>query len=248
MTSPRSRSTGSAKAEPRPTRTPRPGSSNTWNARPGRAGSTRSGIGSFMEANGSRCRSGSTTRRSPPSKISVKSRRFSGDLDPALVAYLAERERTGAADIVELFNQRSGLLGVSGISRDVREIEDAAAKGDARARLALDLFAYRARKFFGAYLAVLGHADAVLFGGGIGEHAPSVREAIVGGLEELGLRLDPGTNLRQREGSGRISSPDSKIEIWALRTDEESVIARDAIRLLTAEAGGAGRSSSPTAR
>jgi acetate kinase len=172
----------------------------------------------------------------------------SGDLDPALVAYLAERERTGAADIVELFNQRSGLLGVSGISRDVREIEDAAAKGDARARLALDLFAYRARKFFGAYLAVLGHADAVLFGGGIGEHAPSVREAIVGGLEELGLRLDPGTNLRQREGSGRISSPDSKIEIWALRTDEESVIARDAIRLLTAEAGGAGRSSSPTAR
>ena len=172
----------------------------------------------------------------------------SGDLDPALVAYLAERERTSAADIVELLNQRSGLLGVSGISRDVREIEDAAAKGDGRARLALDLFAYRARKFLGAYLAVLGYADAVLFGGGIGEHAPSVREAIVGGLEELGLRLDPDANRRRREGSGRISSPDSKIEIWALRTDEESVIARDAIRLLTTGVGGAGRSSSPTAR
>lgn len=171
----------------------------------------------------------------------------SGDLDPALVPYLAERERTGAADIVELLNQRSGLLGVSGISRDVREIEDAAAKGDARARLALDLFAYRARKFLGAYLAVLGYADAVLFGGGIGEHAPSVRADIVGGLEELGLRLDPDANRRQREGSGRISSPDSKIEIWALRTDEESVIARDAIYLLTTEAGGGGRSSSPTA-
>ena len=156
----------------------------------------------------------------------------SGDLDPALVAYLAAREGVSAAEIVAGLNERSGLAGVSGISRDAREVERAANAGDARARLALDLFAYRARKYLGAYLAVLGHADAVLLGGGIGEHMPAVRAAILRGLEELGVRLDPSRNENQREGDGRISADDSKVDIWALATDEESIIARDAILLL----------------
>jgi acetate kinase len=160
----------------------------------------------------------------------------SGDLDPALVAYLAGREGVAAGEIVARLNERSGLAGVSGISRDAREVERAAAYGDARARLALDLFAYRARKYLGAYLAVLGRADAVLFGGGIGEHMPAIRAAILEGLEELGLRLDPSRNEKQREGDGRISADDSKIDIWALATDEESVIARDAIALLARDA------------
>jgi acetate kinase len=156
----------------------------------------------------------------------------SGDLDPALVAYLAGREGVPAAEIVARLNDQSGLAGVSGISRDAREVDRAAAAGDARARLALDLFAYRARKYLGAYLAVLGRADAVLVGGGIGEHMPAIRGAILGGLEELGVRLDPSRNEKQREGDGRISADDSKIEVYALATDEESIIARDAIALL----------------
>jgi acetate kinase len=156
----------------------------------------------------------------------------SGDADPALVPYLARREAVAADEIVTWLNERSGLAGVSGISRDAREIERAADAGDARARLALDLFAYRARKYLGAYLAVLGRADAVLFGGGIGEHMPAIRAAILKGLEELGIRLDPARNEEQREGDGRISAKDSRIDVWALATDEESVIARDAMALL----------------
>ena len=160
----------------------------------------------------------------------------SGDLDPALVAYLAGRENVPASEVVGWFNDRSGLAGVSGVSRDAREVERAAETGNPQARLALDLFAYRARKYLGAYLAVLGHADAVLFGGGIGEHMPSVRAGIVEGLAELGLKLDPSRNSRQRKGDGRISADDSKTDIWALATDEESVIAGDAIALLAPRA------------
>ncbi len=156
----------------------------------------------------------------------------SGDLDPALIPYLARREKTSADEVVAWLNDRSGLAGVSGVSRDAREVERAAKAGDARARLALDLFAYRARKYLGAYLAVLGRADAVLFGGGIGEHMPAIRAAILEGLEDLGIRLDPALNEKQREGDGRISAGDSKIDVWALATDEESVIARDAMALL----------------
>jgi len=157
----------------------------------------------------------------------------SGDLDPALVPYLARREGVSAEDVVRLLNERSGLAGVSGVSRDAREVERAADSGEARARLALDLFAYRARKFVGSYLAVLGGADAVLFGGGIGEHSPSIRAAIVDGLEELGLRLDPARNRALRGGEGRISAEGSKVEIRVVTADEESIIARDAVALLT---------------
>lgn len=159
----------------------------------------------------------------------------SGDLDPALVPYLARREGISAADVVALFNERSGLAGVSGISRDTREIESAARAGNARAALALDLFAYRARKTLGAYLAVLGRADAVLFGGGIGEHMPPIRAAILEGLEMLGLELDRSANDALQQGEGRISGTSSKIEIRVVPPDEESIIARDAIALLTAK-------------
>jgi acetate kinase len=159
----------------------------------------------------------------------------SGDLDPALVPYLASREGISASDVVELLNEGAGLAGVSGLSRDAREIESAARAGNARAALALDLFAYRARKSLGACLAVLGHADAVLFGGGIGEHMPPIRAAILEGLEELGLELDRSANDALRQGEGRISMKSSKIEIRVVPPDEESIIARDAIALLAAK-------------
>jgi acetate kinase len=148
------------------------------------------------------------------------------------VPYLAEREGVSCEGIVELLNERSGLAGVSGVSRDVREIENAAANGNARARLALQIFAYRARKYLGAYLAALGGADAVLFGGGIGEHAAGIRASILEGLEELGITLDRERNDRVREGLGRISADGSRIEAWVVPTDEEAVIAQDAAALL----------------
>ena len=163
----------------------------------------------------------------------------SGDLDPALVPYLARREQISAADVVALLNERSGLAGVSGLSRDARAIESAAESGNSRARLALDLFAYRARKTLGAFLAVLGRADAVLFGGGIGEHMPRVRAAILDGLDEMGIALDASRNSARKQGEGLISAPGSKIEAWVVPPDEESVIARDAIALLTRREPGA---------
>jgi acetate kinase len=156
----------------------------------------------------------------------------SGDLDPSLVPFLADREGVTGAEIVARLNHASGLLGLSGVSRDTREIERAAREGNSRARLALEMFAYRARKYLGAYLAVLGGADAVLFGGGIGEHAPGVRRAILEGLEGLGIVLDGARNARIRGEIGRISADGSPIEAWVVPTDEESVIARDAAALL----------------
>ncbi len=156
----------------------------------------------------------------------------SGDLDPSLVPFLAEREGVDGAQVVEILNHESGLLGLSGVSRDTREIESAAEHGNARARLALDVFAYRARRYLGAYLAALGGADAVLFGGGIGEHAAGVRGAILEDLDEMGISLDRGRNDRVRGEIGRITADRSRIEAWVVPTDEETVIARDAAGLL----------------
>lgn len=156
----------------------------------------------------------------------------SGDVDPSLVPFLADREGVSGEEIVARLNHASGLLGVSGVSRDTREIERAAREGNSRARLALDMFAYRARKCLGAYLAALGGADAVLFGGGIGENAAGVRQSILEGLEDLGIALDGARNAGARGDFGRISAEGSRIEAWVVPTDEESVIARDAAALL----------------
>jgi acetate kinase len=114
----------------------------------------------------------------------------------------------------------------------VREIERAIEGGNQRAKIALEIFAYRARKYLGAYLAALGGADAVLFGGGIGENAASIREAMLEGLEDLGLPLDRSANDAVRGRIGRISTLGSRIEAWVVPTDEEAVIARDAAALL----------------
>src|SRR6266576_1194393 len=117
----------------------------------------------------------------------------SGDLDPALVSYLARKEKVDAAEIERWLNHRSGLLGLSGRSNDMRELLSVY-ETDARVRLAVDVFCHRARKYLGAYLAVLGGADAVVFSGGIGENAPAVREKICTGMDWCGLSLDQEKN------------------------------------------------------
>lgn len=152
----------------------------------------------------------------------------SGDVDPGLFAFLT-RERGMSAEAVDtLLNRESGLLGVSGLTGDIRELEAAASAGNARAELALTLFAYRARKAIGAYLAALGGADAIVFTGGAGTHGAALRERIVAGLEGLGICLDAAANAAFADGENRISTADSPTALLVIPTNEELVIARDA--------------------
>jgi acetate kinase len=159
----------------------------------------------------------------------------SGDLDPALVGWIARAEGVEVEDVEEWLNHRSGLLGLSGRSGDVRELLEAEAAGDEGARLALDVFCYRARKYIGAYLAALGGADAVVFGGGIGENAPKVRARICRGLGQLGVSLDAEMNARTVGTEERISPPDSRIGVYVIPVDEGAVMVRAAMAILRVE-------------
>lgn len=157
----------------------------------------------------------------------------SGDLDPALIGYLARREGVTAGEVERMLNEESGLLGLSGSSRDMRDLI-AARETDPRARLAVDVFCHRARKYLGAYLAVLGGARAVVFTGGIGERAPEVRAAICRDGAWCGLELDPALNRQTVGRAGRISAAGARLEAWVIPADEEQVIARETARCLAA--------------
>jgi len=155
----------------------------------------------------------------------------SGDLDPALVGYLAQEESVGVAEVEDWLNTRSGLLGISGVSNDMRELI-AVCDTDSRARLAVDIFCYRARKYLGAYLAVLGSAEAVIFSGGIGENAPLVRQKICERMEWCGLQLDAAANAATIGRDGRISTQDGKLNVFVVHSEEEIIIARETVRLV----------------
>ncbi|HET7004924.1 MAG TPA: acetate kinase [Candidatus Binatia bacterium] len=158
----------------------------------------------------------------------------SGDLDPALVSYLARKEQVDAATVENWLNKRSGLLGVSGISNDMRELT-AAYQSDPRARLAVEMFCYRARKYLGAYLAVLGGAaQAVIFSGGIGENSPLVRKNILDRMEWCGVTVDEVANESVLGNDGRISAANSKLDVFVIHTDEEAIIARETARIVAA--------------
>jgi acetate kinase len=154
----------------------------------------------------------------------------SGDLDPALVSYLARKESVDVAEIEQWLNKRSGLLGLSGISNDMRELT-AGYEKNSRARLAVDAFCYRARKYLGAYLAILGGADSVIFSGGIGENSPFVRESICREMAWCGLRLDSTANEAVIGRDGLISLPDASVKVAVIHTDEEMIIARETVQL-----------------
>ncbi len=158
----------------------------------------------------------------------------SGDLDPAILDYVAGKEGLSLAEVEGLLNKQSGLLGVSGLTNDMRELlAEAREHDDRRAKLAIDLFCYRARKYIGAYLAALNGADAIVFGGGIGEHAAEVRARICDGLSWLGVVLDPAANAATVGGTEtRVSAPDSRVDVWVIPTDEELLIARDTVRVI----------------
>ena len=159
----------------------------------------------------------------------------SGDLDPAIVIYLAQTLGYAIDEIDTLLNKQSGLLGLSGISNDMRDLQKAASEGNARARLALDLFAYRVRKYIGAYAAAMGGVNCVVFTGGIGENDHLQREWCVQGLEFLGIEVDPAKNtypLPFENGSTAIGTDSAPTHLLAIRTNEELMIARDTAQLL----------------
>ena len=161
----------------------------------------------------------------------------SGDVDPSIVSYLSEREKVDAAEVEQWLNERSGLLGLSGRSNDMRELLRAAEQEqDTRAQLAIDLFCYRARKYLGAYLALLGGADAVVFGGGIGEHAPQIRDRVCANMQWCGLTLSPDRN-RAAVGlsagsAAKISTDESLLGAYVVAADEETWIARETVRCI----------------
>ena len=155
----------------------------------------------------------------------------SGDLDPAVVGHLARKEGLSVDEVERLLNERSGLLGVSGLSHDMRDVLKAAeGEPDSRADLALDIFCYRIRKYIGAYLAVLGGADALVFGGGIGERSALIRARICEGMGWCGLRLDPLRNEAAVDlvcgDAMKISEEDAPLACYVAGVDEEVVIAR----------------------
>jgi len=158
----------------------------------------------------------------------------SGDLDPALLDFLSHKEGLSTRDIDMLLNKQSGLLGLSGLTHEMKELlAEESETGDRRARVAIDLFCYRARKYVGAYFAAMCGADAIVFTGGIGENSPEIRARIVGGLDRLGVHLDAEANARTTGGAeGRITAEGAQLEVWVIPTNEELLIARDTVRLV----------------
>lgn len=159
----------------------------------------------------------------------------SGDIDPSLIPYLAGAERTTADDIVIRLNKNSGLLGVSGCTTDMREIERLREGGDRRATLAFDLFIYRAKKHLAAMIATLSGVDAVLFSGGVGENSASVRAAICSGMAWCGIVVDPVLNAEPVRGARKISRSASSVGVYVVPADEEQIIARTTSSLVAQE-------------
>lgn len=153
----------------------------------------------------------------------------SGDLDPGLITYLQREHGLKLDEIEHILNTASGLLGVSGKSDDMRILLK---MENPEARLAISLYCYRARKYVGAYLAVLGGADAVIFGGGVGENSPSVREWILKDMKWCGIELDTQANATAVGREGRISTVTSRIDVWVVPVDEAAVLAQEAVAVL----------------
>lgn len=155
----------------------------------------------------------------------------SGDIDASAVTYIMEKLGLQPQEMAEYLNKQSGVLGISGVSSDMREVEAAAADGNSRARLALDMYCYRIKKYIGAYAAAMGGVDIIVWTAGVGENQTDVREDSCKGLESLGIKIDHEANNTQGK-EAVISAPDSKVTVCVIPTDEELMIAKDTMALL----------------
>ena len=154
-----------------------------------------------------------------------------GDIDAGAVAFLQNQLHLDADGISNLLNKKSGVLGVTGISSDMRDVENAAGQGNHRAQLALDMYFYRIRKYVGAYAAAMGGVDIIVFTAGVGENQPGMREAVCKDMEWMGVKIDEALNAQIRGKECVISTPDSKVTVCIVPTDEELMIATDTMAL-----------------
>ncbi|MDI6698798.1 MAG: acetate kinase [Candidatus Saccharicenans sp.] len=157
----------------------------------------------------------------------------SGDIDAAIVEYMFNKGLGSVTDIFNILNKKSGMMGISGFSNDMRDIEKAAAEGNRRAQLALKMFALRVKKYIGAYLAEMNGADAIIFTAGIGENSVLIRKMICEGLENLGIEIDDELNQQAVRGKGmKISKEGSRVAVYVIPTNEELLLARDTVRVV----------------
>ncbi|MBI3788359.1 MAG: acetate kinase, partial [Ignavibacteriales bacterium] len=155
-----------------------------------------------------------------------------GDIDPSVIEFLAHKEGMALNEIDAVLNKQSGLLGLSGLTNDMRDLlEEEQEHQDRRAKLAIDIFCQRTRKYIGAYLAEMNGAEAIIFTGGIGENSKTIRQRICKGLEWLGIEIDEKLNNELQHGKeGEISKAESKVKLYVIPTNEELLIARDTVR------------------
>jgi acetate kinase len=155
-----------------------------------------------------------------------------GDFDPFAIPVIMQATGKSLEEVLDILAEKSGLLGLSGVSGDIRDLEQAAEQGNARARLALDVFTSEIRRHLGGLLVELGGADLIVFTGGIGENGVNIRAAVCENLAELGIRLDPAGNAIAA-GEARISAPDSRVQVWVVPTNEELIVARQTKEILS---------------
>ncbi len=155
-----------------------------------------------------------------------------GAIDPAIVPFIMEKENLTAAEVNDLMNKKSGLLGISGISNDLRSVRQASEEGDERAQLAYDMYSNSAKKYIGQYIAVMGGVDAIVLTAGVGENCDKMRRMIFAGLQPLGIKIDLEKNRAGLRGAREISTDDSEVRIVIIPTDEEYMIARDTYQLV----------------
>jgi acetate kinase len=158
----------------------------------------------------------------------------SGDIDAGALLYIADKEEISIPYTSTLINKHSGMLGLSGVSSDMRDIETAAGEGNHRAQVSLDIYHYRIKKYLGSYAAAMGGVDVVIFTGGVGENGWETRQQVASGLEFMGLKFDVEKNTKLRGKEAIISAPDSKVTVMVVPTNEELVIAQDTFEIVTA--------------
>lgn len=155
----------------------------------------------------------------------------SGDIDPAVVQYIANKENKSVNEVIDILNKKSGILGISGLSSDFRDVQKAQSEGDHRADIAIEAFVYRVAKYIGAYAAAMNGVDAITFTAGVGENDADIRNAVCAYLGYLGVRIDTEKN-KVRGEEREISTPDSGVKVFAIPTNEELAIARETKELL----------------